>query len=161
MVSLQITDVKTFMNKLLLSDYFDAFYLSEAAFVTFSTFHIDGKLNTDYYSREELEEQQMTSQDCCIWKQVRPFCLDLIRGKHTPLKFKIVFRLSPANTEKLLKQADIPLTVKDIDGLFLNIHFQNGSLTCTTGTVLRIFTMDKTLDHVWDKMVQKFLIDFC
>lgn len=161
MVSLQITDIKAFMNRLLLSDYFDAFYLSEAAFVTFSTFHIDGKLNKDYYSQEELEEQKMTDQDSCTWKQVRPFCLDLIKGKHAPLKFKIVFRLSPANTEKLLKQADIPLTSQDISGLFLNIHFQTGSLTCTTGTVLRIFTMDKTLDQAWDKMIQKYLIHFC
>ena len=160
MISLQIKDVKPFMNKLLLSDYFDAFLVSEATFVTFSTFHIDGALKKDYYSEEELEEQHMQEQTHAAWRQIRPFCLELIKGKHTPLEFKIVFRLSPSNTEKLLHQADISLTSKDISGLFLNIHFQTGSLTCTTGTALRIFTLDKSLDTVWDKMIQKYLASF-
>ena len=123
MISLQIKDVKPFMNKLLLSDYCDAFLVSEATFVTFSTFHIDGALKKDYYSEEELEEQHMQEQTHAAWRQIRPFCLELIKGKHTPLEFKIVFRLSPSNTEKLLHQADISLTSKDISGLFLNIHF--------------------------------------
>lgn len=160
MISLQIKDVKSFMNKLLLSDYFDAFYVSEATFVTFSTFHINGTLKKDYYTPEELQEQHMEEQECACWRQIRPFCLELIKGKHTPLECKIVFRLSPSNTEKLLKQSDILLTPNDINGLFLNIHFQTGSLTCITGTSLRIFTLDKTLDTVWDSMVQKYLSQF-
>ncbi len=161
MISLQITDVKTFMNKLLLSDYFDAFQLSEAAFATFSDFHIDGRLNKDYYSHEELEEQPLAEQDYCTWKQVRPFCLDLIKGKHAPLKFKIVFRLSPANVKRLLAQAELSFGAGDICGIFLNIHFQTDSLTCTTGTVLHLFTLDKSLDQAWDQMVKKYLADFC
>lgn len=160
MISLQINDVKSFMNRLLLSDYFDAFYLSEAVFTTLCTFRIDGTLQKDYYTREEQEELHLEKQTCALWKQVRPFCLDLIKGKHTPLDFKIVFRLSPSNTEKLLRQAGLSMTAGDINGLFLNIRFQTGSLTCTTGTSLSMFTLDKTLDSLWDKMIQKYLIDF-
>ena len=31
--------------------------------------------------------------------------------------------------------------------------FENGKLNCITGTSLNIFTMDKTLERVWDKRV--------
>ena len=160
MISIQIKEKKPFMNRLFLTDYFDAFYVSEASFTTFATFHIDGLLKKEYYTREELEEQQLVDQSCALWRQIRPFCLDLVRGTHTPLEFKLIFRLSPSNTEKLLKQKGIPLTPEDIHGLFLNIHFRTGSLTCVTGTSLRVFSLDKTLDQTWDIMVQKFLSDF-
>lgn len=165
MFALQITEVKTFMNKLFLGDSFDAFQLSEAVFVTFNTFHIDGSLQKDYYSSEELDTQGLSQQSWSFWRQVRPFCLQLIRGKHTPLEFKIVFRLSPANVEKLLAQAQLAINPSDIDGLFLNLHFCQGTLTCTTGSALRFFTLDKTLEHTWDGLVRKFLqkqdIAFC
>lgn len=160
MISLQIKDVKTFMNKLFLSSYFDAFLVSEATFVTFSTFHIDGTLNKEFYSAEEREEQQLDTQTHSLWRQLRPFCLELIKGTHTPLEFRIVFRLSAANTEKLLKQGDLGLSLSEISGLFLNVHFQTGSLTCTTGTALQIFTLDRSLDQFWDKNVQKYLSIF-
>lgn len=160
MIACSITETKAFMNRLLLSDYFDAFFLSEADFVTFTTFHIDGTLQKGYYSSEELREQQMEHQTGVTWKQVRPFCLELIRGTHTPLEFKIVLRLSPANVEKLLRQNALPLTPEDIHGLFLNLHFQNGALTCITGASLAVFSLDKSLDHLWDATVRKFLKEF-
>lgn len=160
MISLPISNVKSFMNKLFLSDYFDSFHLSEAVFVTFNTFAINGELKKEYYTQEELEEEHLAEQPSSTWKQVRPFCLELIKGTHTPLEFKIIFRLSPSNVEKLLRQGDLPMTSHDVSGLFLNIHFQTGALTCTTGTSLRIFTLDKSLDSLWDKMVEKYLSDF-
>lgn len=158
MIALHVTDIKHFMNRLFLSEDFDAFRISEATFVTFSTFHIDGQLQKDYYSAEELEEQQLTEQSCSSWRQVRPFCLSLIKGKHTPLEFKIVFRLSQANVQRLLQQSGLSFSINDVNGLFLNLHYQNGGLTCTTGTALSFFTLDKTLDHVWDDMVCKFFL---
>lgn len=165
MLALQITEVKPFMNKLFLRDTFDAFQLSEAVFVTFNTFHIDGSLQKEYYSSEELQTQNLSQQSWSFWRQVRPFCLDLIKGTHTPLEFRIVFRLSPANVEKLVAQTHLPISPTDIDGLFLNLHFRQGTLTCTTGSSLRFFTLDKTLEHTWDEMVKKFLqkqeIAFC
>ena len=94
MISIQIADIKLFMNKLFLSEYFDAFLLSEANFVTFNTFHIDGILQHAYYSGEELKESGMGEQRFSLWKQIRPFALSLIKGTHTPLEFKIIFRLS-------------------------------------------------------------------
>nr|WP_296928700.1 DUF5721 family protein [uncultured Marvinbryantia sp.] len=165
MLALQITEVKPFMNKLFLGDTFDGFQLSEAVFVTFNTFHIDGSLQKEYYSSEELEMQQLSQQSWSFWRQLRPFCLSLIKGKHTPLEFKIVFRLAPTNVERLVTQSRLAVSPADIDGLFLNLHFRQGALTCTTGSSLRFFTLDKTVEHTWDEMVKKFLqkqeIVFC
>lgn len=155
MQSLKITEVKDFMTKLLTADPFDAFLLSEASLTTFTTFHIDGSFHKDYFGMTE-EDTECSSAKFPSWKLLRPFFFDLVKGKHTPLQFKIVFRLADYNVEKLLQQSGISLTAQDISGLFLNIHYNGKEVTCTTGTSLRIFTLDKSLDHAWDSMVQKF-----
>lgn len=53
MISFQMEDVKAFMNKLLLSQTFDAFHVVEGSIITYSTFHFDGHLHPDYYTKEE------------------------------------------------------------------------------------------------------------
>lgn len=55
MIALQIEDIRLFMQKLLLTDSFDRFYLLEGAVTTFNTFHIDGVLQSSYYTQEEQE----------------------------------------------------------------------------------------------------------
>ena len=55
MISLQIEDIKSFMNKLLLKPDFDAFLLVEGTITTCNTFHIDGEIKPGYYTKEEEE----------------------------------------------------------------------------------------------------------
>lgn len=157
MIAIEIEDRKNFMNQLFLGKAFDGFYLCEATFVTFCSFHIDGGMKKEYYAKEELENTPLGTQPLAYWRQARPFCLELIRGKRTPLEFKIIFRLSGANTEKLLRQSGLSLAAADVRGLFLNLHYKDGRLTCTSGTALSIFTMDRSLDHIWDELLKKFL----
>lgn len=161
MIAITITERKTFMNRLFLTEYFDHFLLSEATFVTFNTFHIDGVLEKEYYTPDELEIGQLTDQQYSSWKQIRPFALSLIKGSHTPLEFKIIFRLSEKNVKKLLAQASLSYSAEDVNGLFLNLHFKAGTLTCTTGTSLAFFTMDKSLEKAWDDTIKKYLKEFC
>lgn len=156
MLALQVSDIKPFMNQLFLGDLFDPFLLTEAHFITFSAFHIDGTFKKEYYSREELEESGMEEQSHALWRQVRPFCLNLIKGKHSPLEFRVVFRLSDVNIQRLLEQSSAGFSLNDINGLFLNLHYKDNKLTCITGTSLTLFTLDKTLDHLWDDMVKRF-----
>ena len=47
MTAVQITSMKDFMNKLLLSDTFDCFLLEEAVVGTANTFTIDGHINKE------------------------------------------------------------------------------------------------------------------
>lgn len=156
MISLKIIDVKDFMSKLLISDTFNKFLLSEAIITTGNTFTIDGHLNKEFYSTEELEEYNLTEQNISSWEALKPFCLELIKGKKTPLHFKIVFLLSSNNVIKLLEQSGMSLSPQDVNGLFLNIKYANNTLHCITGTSLKLFTLDKSIENEWDSMIQKF-----
>lgn len=157
MISLQILDIKNFMSHLLLRDTFDRFFLTEASITTQNTFFIDGHLHKDYYSTDELEIGGLDHQLYSYWSQVKHFCLELIKGKKTPLSFKIIFQLSGNNTTNLLSHLNLSFTPADISGLYLNLHYDGQHLRCITGTSINIFTMDKTLEHSWDSMIKKFL----
>ena len=154
MIALQIEDIKHFMKQLLLSDAFDRFLLLEGTVTTFNTFHIDGSLQHAYYTSEE--QDQLKERRLSFWSEVRPFCLELIKGKKTPLSFRFTFQLSPSNVEKLLSQTGICIPLEQIRGLLINIRYDGKHLLCTTGISLSILTMDKKLDHAWDDMVQKY-----
>jgi Family of unknown function (DUF5721) len=145
------------MSKLLISDTFHKFLLSEATITTYNSFTIDGHINKEFYTTEELEEKNLTEQSMSYWETLKPICFELIKGKKTPLSFKIVFLLSPANVSKLLAQSGVAFTTNDINGLFLNVKYNNNVLHCITGTSIKLFTLDKTLENEWDLAVQKFL----
>ncbi|MCI8597379.1 MAG: hypothetical protein HFJ10_02890 [Lachnospiraceae bacterium] len=158
MISLQIQDIKDFMNKLLLQHIFDPFLLIECTITTYNTFHIDGRLHPDFYTKEEQENLGIDSRSFSRWQELRPFCLELIKGTHTPLGFHFVFQLSEENTAKLLEQTSSLFSLSDVNGLVLNLRYDSTSLYCTTGTSLSLFTLDKSLEQSWDQMVQKFLL---
>ena len=158
MVALQIQDIKIFMNKLLLSQTFDNFLLVEGSITTYNTFRIEGRVHKDFISVEEIEEKNLENRDFSLWKEVKPFCLELIKGKKTPLGFKLTFQLSKENTAKLLASSGITsIQPENISGLLLNIRYDNGALNVITATNLNLFTLDKTLEHAWDDMVKRFL----
>lgn len=77
MIALQIADIKHFMQKLLLTDSFDRFYLLEGTVTTFNTFRLDGTLQKSYYTQEEQE--QIAGRSLSYWAEVRPFFLNLIK----------------------------------------------------------------------------------
>ena len=151
MIALALTDVKECMAKLLLSETFDPFYFIEGELVTFSTFTIDGYLKKDFYNDENVPEREYA-----LWKDMREFCLSIIKGKRTPLSFKFVLGLSNSNIEKLLLQQELDFKPQDVRGLYINLKYDGQNLQCITGTAMNLFTMDKSLEQAWDKMVQKF-----
>ena len=94
MLALTISDVKDFMNKLLIGEVFDNFSLVEASVTTFNTFTIDGHLQQDFFDTDTVEEYKKEAVEYSLWRDVKPYCFSIIRGKRTPLNFKIVFQLS-------------------------------------------------------------------
>lgn len=150
MISLNLTDIKNFMAQLLLSETFDHFSFIEGEIVTFNTFKIDGFIQKDFFDTEEEPPQYS------YWENLREYCFSIIRGKRTPLSFHLVFCLSPSNTERLIARNTPSLQAKDVQGLYLNIRYDGKHLSCITGTSFKTFTMDKSLEHAWDEMVQKF-----
>ena len=158
MIALQIQDIKNFMSKLLLSQTFDNFHLVEGTITTYNTFRIDGRIHRDFFSAEEIEERGLDKREFSLWKEVKPFCLELIKGKKTPLGFKFTFQLSKENTAKLLVSSGITsIQPENVSGLLLNIRFDSNGLSCITATNLNLFTLNKSLEHAWDDMVKRFL----
>ena len=158
MLALTFPETKAFMSRLLLSPIFDRFLLVEAQISTGVTISIDGHFLKDFYTEEELEEKEYADSSFSYWEHLRPVCLNLIKGKKTPLGFKFVFRLNSSNTAKLLSQAGLPFSPADVAGLYLNLRYDQGKLTCTTATALSFFTLDKSLDGAWDSMVKRFFL---
>ena len=157
MRAFQIQDVKVFMSHLLISHTFDRFLLHEASISTFSTFSIDGRLNKDYFSYDEEDNETADTLKYPYWEQIRPFCFSLIKGKKTPVSLKVVFQLSPGGLTKLLVSNHLSLKPEEVGGLFLNIRYDGQKLIATTGTSLKVFSMDKTLDQIWDNLITNFL----
>lgn len=158
MLAVRITDTRDFMKKLLTQDLFDTFLFSEAVITTFTTFTIDGTWHPDYYEEQGTDADSSDSSipKALTWKLIRPVLFDMIKGRHTPVSFRIVLRLADYNVESLLTSASVSIDASQVAGLFLNLNYQNNTVTCTTGTSLRIFTLDKTLDSVWDEMALRF-----
>lgn len=151
MISLTLTNRKDFMSHLLLSDTFDHFSFIEGEIVTFNTFRMEG------YIQKAFFESEKTLPEYSLWKHVREYCFSLIRGRRAPLSFKFIFRLSPQNTRRLIEHNHLDFRPEAVQGLYLNIRYDGTSLRCVTGTSFHTFTLDKSLEHIWDRNVQDFL----
>lgn len=157
MKAFKILDLKDFMSKLLLKETFDQFALIEASITTFCTFTIDGLLKPDFFDTDQQTAMKENHITYALWKEMKPHCYSVIRGKRTPLAFKIVFQIPYRQTEQILKNSGLPLSMEMVSGLFLNLQFKNNELFCTTGTSLKTFLPDKSLEHLWDSMIPAFL----
>lgn len=157
MIAITIKSVKTFMNKILLTDTFDNYQVSEVSITTFATFSIDGKLHHDFYDPGQAEELRSHNQNQILWKDIKAHCLSIIKGKRSPLAFKFVLQLPADEVALLIARSGLSLIPEDVFGLFLNCQFSGDTLTITTGSSLRVFTLDKSLDNAWDHMLQEFL----
>jgi len=153
MIALKLPEVKECMSRLLLSDTFDSFLFIEGEIVTFSTFSIDGFLKKDFFEKDMAPSRTYT-----LWKDIREYAFSIIKGKRTPLSFQFVLGLSEMNIERLLQQQQLAFQPHDVQGLYLNLKYDGQNLTCVTGTSMKLFTLDKSLEEAWDQMVQRFFL---
>lgn len=157
MVACKITNLKNFMSHLLIKESFDSFWLSEASITTGNTFTIDGTLYPEFFSEEAREVLERCHRTHSLWKEIKPFCYSVIRGKQTPLQFQFVFRLSYEKMHQALADSGISIDPDQVNGLFLNVQYSAGQMLCTTGVSVGVFTLDKSLERLWDQMVLRFL----
>lgn len=156
MIAFKITDIKDFMDKLLRGTTFDSFWLAEASITNYNTFTIDGSLHLDFFDPVLGRSLEAARQTNSRWAEVKPFCFSIMKGKRTPLHFKIVLQLEIDSLHLLLEQNDVELTEEQVAGLYLNLQYNGSEITCTTGSSLKIFTLDKTLDTLWDNTALAF-----
>ena len=157
MLALELRNTKDFMNKFLRSEIFDHFLLQEGVVVSYVSYVIDGTITKGFYTENELEELHLTDCRFLPFGMLRPRIFDLIKGKKAPESFKFVLMLSPENLSRTIARIGSSYTPADISAMFINIRFQNGKITLTTGISYRIFSVDRTLEPEWDKFVRQFL----
>ena len=155
MISLNLPEVKSFMAKLLMSTTFDTFILKEMELQTFTGFQITGQFNDNFFTKEELEERGEYRQ--IVWSEVKPIAFSMIKGNKTPLSLKIVFQLPNEQCITLVNSLGGRIRLDDVGGLYLNVRFDKGELKMITGTAIKTFTLDKTLEQEWDKKVKDIL----
>lgn len=151
-----IEDIKGFMNNLLIKERYDSFYLYEARIKTSLDYYIGGKLNKDFFDSDELE--QNINQEYIVWKDIRNSIYEIVRGNRLPISFKIILMFNRDNIERLVEMNNLPINPDDISALFFNINYAKEILTVTTGSSLKVFTLDKTLENTWDDTVEKYYI---
>ena len=153
MTALEIKITKNFMNALLVSEKFDAFLVEEASVTTFNTFV------KDFYTSEEIEAAGGALPVFSQWKDIRPICFQLIKGKKTPVSFKVVLHASPELTAQIAQNPECGVDASLIRSLGLNIRYDKGRVTCVTGTAFTTFIMDKSVDALWDQYIRSFLAE--
>ena len=156
MLALKINDVKSFMNQLLIGGTFDSFPMTEASVTTYNTFSIDGWINRDFFDTDTQDILARNNIVYSSWKEIKPFCRSIIRGKLLPLHLKIIFQFMPEQVASVLHKEIYTEADASIRGFFLNIQYKNQTLLCTTGVSMQSFTMDKSQERLWDETVLDF-----
>ena len=141
------------MSKLLKSDSFDDFLLKEGFLRTNMEFRFQGKQFLEYF---ETKEQEQMIQEYVFWKEVKPIVFELVKGKRTPLAFSFTLFLTKEQRDELFVREAVAIG-EDNPTLFLQIRFEHGVGRMITGTARNVFTLDRTLEEVWDLEVKRLL----
>lgn len=146
MQAIHILDIKPFMQLLFQTEQLNEYEFVSADIRTDMTYSLDGHINHSFFSEEELAQHSLTQRSYLTWSIAREKVFTLIKGKRTPSLLKIVLRASVPETENLISFTNSSLNSNDIDGIFLNIIFQENKLNVICGISYKIFTMDKELE---------------
>ena len=139
MTALTVESIKEFMHLLFKSGEFNNYLVHKASATTFTSFEISGDLNPDFFDDENRPERRY-----CTWEEVRPFMFSVIKGSKLPKNMKIVLAAPDDLTKSLTKNASV---------LFINIIYENGTLSIITGSSVKNFSLDKSHEFIWDEYV--------
>ena len=145
------------MTKLLSGRTFDSFLLEEASLSIKTTWILDGKINRNFYSSEEWEDETNHPFPLISWGEVRGHMRELIRGKKAPASLSIVLELRPDMMEQLLADEGYPRLMYNIGAMVLNIRYDGSEATLVTGIALKSFTLDRNAERIWDEAMGRFL----
>lgn len=144
---LKIESVKEMMNDLLRGTRFDTFCAAEITIKNRISYVIDGHLIDG-------------GGECTDYSLVRPLCFEMIRGRQLPDSFRFVLFLPKSGYPDFLTAAGISADPESIGALNLTIRFQERELFVMTGTAMKVFTTDRSLEDAWDRYVQNFLKEY-
>lgn len=154
MISLKILELNRFMAGLLKSDAFDTLWLREGYVRTYMEYRFQGRLYPEFYDTEEAEALQ--GRSCALWREVRPVVLELVKGRRTPLAFRLEFQLPEEEVGKVLERSGLVLR-EEPPSMHLQLRFEHGTGRIVTGIARTAFSMDSSPDAAWDAEVQRRL----
>jgi len=165
---IEISEIRKFTSALFAGTAFDTFCVTEASFSTLFDIRIDGHINKEFLrsadgssgDMETAPEAVSPEPEIITWGRIRPLCFDLIKGKRVPIRFKVVRMTPPDKVPGFITGHGLNYNAEDVNALFINIRFENGSISCTSAVSLKTFSMDKSLENAWDESVAKFLNPF-
>lgn len=143
MQSITILDIKPFMQLLFQTEQLNEYEFVSADIRTDMSYSLDGNINRSFFSEEELAKQSLEQSSFLTWCIAKEKIFTLIKGKRTPSLLKIVLKVSAQQTDNLVSSINPSLNSNDINGIFLNIIFQENKLNVICGISYNIFTMDK------------------
>lgn len=146
MQTITILDIKPFMQLLFQSEHLKSYDFVSADIRTDMTYSLDGHMNKSFFSEEEITSLSLEQKNYLPWSLAREKIFVLIKGKKTPSLLKIVLKVSDEQADTLLSATNSSLNSNDIDGIFLNIIYNENKLNVICGISYRIFTMDKNLE---------------
>lgn len=156
MRSFHILDVKKFMSLFLISPDFDFFLFQEFELETSHRITISGKRNENWYSKDELEIlEEQGKKSFLSWEDIRETIWEEIRGKKTPEFMRGVFMLPHKDIGEIVQKAG--REPEDVHVLAWNLRYEKNELYLVTAVSMKIFTLDKSLEHTWDDYVADFL----
>ena len=138
----EIEEKAEYIKELFEKEKYDSFYLYEARVKTKLDYYVNGRLNREYFE----------------WKDIKATVYAYLKGERLPIGFKIILMFNRENISRLLEMNNLPVKEEDVSALFMNVVYEHETLSVTTGTSLKIFTMDKTLEHIWDDTIKKYYI---
>ncbi len=153
MVSYEILDVKKFTSDLFTDSLFEDLYLISAEINTYNSFVLDGRIRRSYYTSEELEKEKI--EEYSRWKNLRPICFNLIKGKRLPVSIKLVFKLSDEERLEFMRMHKIENS--GISELYINIRYEDKKMSCITACSFNSFVLDKSIEKLWDTYVKEYL----
>ena len=155
MIALKITEVKEFMNHLLMMDTFDRFSLVSAEVVRDYSVSMDGRISDRFYSEEEREILGLKGERFQKYSQMRPLIHTHIKGKRAPLCIKMTLAMSKAVAFDNMKGS--PDKDSNIEDFLLNIRFDPRGLVLTCGVSYASFAPEKNTEMLWDEFITSFL----
>lgn len=147
MQNTEILDVKQFMQLLFQTSSFDFYEMVSATLRTDMDYQIDGRWNHDFFDENEIDTHKLSDYTYLPWSLAKDKIFALIKGKKTPTVMKLIFKMSTGNLESLLHAINSSQNINDIDGVHLNITFQNQKLNVTCSVSYKIFNLDKSLEQ--------------
>ena len=170
------------MSMLFAGNVFDSFLLSELMLTMGITYHINGRTVPEFYSKDELDELQSPLVEYASWKEIRPLCFDIIKGKKTPVRFQITL-LIPATSLLSIIVSDAPISssiehapvsssverapkqasMESIPGsdlishYILTIRYEAGKCQIISGCNYQSFSASKDAEKEWDSTAATFL----